>query len=80
MVVVFCLTSFNVNVSMSFPPDTNTPMLEKDDETKPIETAEISGTMQLLEPGLLGYLRLSWGAHSSPVGFWVVCGVVPFVK
>lgn len=42
---------YNIAVSLAFPPDTNTPMLEEEDKTKPAETKEIAGTVSLLEPG-----------------------------
>ena len=58
--VCVLLGRYNIAVSLAFPPDTNTPMLEQEDVTKPAETKEIAGTVSLLEPGQSSVHHASW--------------------
>lgn len=47
------LKPFNIYVTLSYPPDTNTPGLESENVTKPEETKAIADTSGLLEPKLV---------------------------
>lgn len=44
------LKPYNINVSILYPPDTDTPGFEKENETKPEETAMLSETAKLYPP------------------------------
>ena len=44
------LAPYNVSVSILYPPDTDTPGFERENETKPFETAALSETAKLYKP------------------------------
>jgi len=44
------LKPYNIHVSVLFPPDTDTPQLEEENKTKPLETKRIAGTVKLTSP------------------------------
>ncbi|MDY7039291.1 MAG: SDR family oxidoreductase [Chloroflexota bacterium] len=44
------LKPYNVHVSVLFPPDTDTPQLQEENKTKPLETKRLSGTVKLASP------------------------------
>jgi len=44
------LKPYNINVSVVFPPDTDTPGFQHENETKPPETAMMSGNAKLMQP------------------------------
>jgi len=44
------LKPFHINVSVVFPPDTDTPGFQHENETKPPETAMMSGNAKLMQP------------------------------
>ncbi|RYV02230.1 short-chain dehydrogenase [Shewanella sp. OPT22] len=44
------LKNMGINLSIAFPPDTDTPMLEQEMQTKPPETCEITGSGSLYSP------------------------------
>ena len=53
------LAPYNVSVSILYPPDTDTPGFERENETKPFETAAISETAKLFKPEVVAkqYLK-----------------------
>jgi len=44
------LKPYNVHVSVLFPPDTDTPQLQEENRTKPLETKKLAGTIRLTSP------------------------------
>lgn len=44
------LAAYNISVSVLYPPDTDTPGFEQENETKPFETAALSETAKLYKP------------------------------
>lgn len=53
------LKPFNIYITLSYPPDTNTPGLESENLTKPEETKAIADTSGLLEPKVVATSILS---------------------
>jgi 3-dehydrosphinganine reductase len=56
----------NVKVSVCYPPDTDTPMLHSEDETKHIVTAKISETSTCVQPEVVGSAIVQGIAHHQP--------------
>lgn len=44
------LAPYNISISILYPPDTDTPGFERENETKPFETAAISETAKIYQP------------------------------
>ena len=44
------LKPYNIHVSVLFPPDTDTPQLQEENKTKPLETKRLAGTVKLTSP------------------------------
>jgi len=48
------LKPYNIQISVVYPPDTQTPGYEEENKTKPPETVEISGSMSVADPMQVG--------------------------
>lgn len=59
------LKPYNVGISLSFPPDMNTPMFEQENKEKPWECHQISGKVEMQQPGMV---LLPCCSHTSSQG------------
>jgi len=53
------LAPYNISISVLYPPDTDTPGFERENETKPAETAALSETAKLYKPEVVAQYYLN---------------------